>query len=62
VTYLKVLSHQFLVWLKVVWLARAKKEKNRKRFKNFPQLLRLLINVNRKAALQRKGLLIAFCQ
>jgi hypothetical protein len=34
------------------------KRKNRRRsaelFKNFPQLLRLLININRNAAVQRK--------
>jgi hypothetical protein len=39
------------------------KSKNRKRaaehFKNFSQLLRLLINVNRNAALQRNGMEIA---
>jgi hypothetical protein len=38
------------------------KSKNRKRagaFLDFSQLLRLLINVNRKAALQRKGMEIA---
>jgi hypothetical protein len=39
------------------------KSKNRKRaaehFKKFSQLLRLLINVNRNAALQRNGMEIA---
>jgi hypothetical protein len=39
------------------------KSKRRRRttecFKHFPQLLRFLINVNRNAALQRKGMLIA---
>ncbi len=39
------------------------KNKNRKRaaehFKNFPQLLQLLINVNRNTVLQRKGMEIA---
>jgi hypothetical protein len=39
------------------------KSKNRKRaaehFKNFSQLLRLLININRNAALQRNGMEIA---
>jgi hypothetical protein len=38
------------------------KSKNRRtaeHFKNFSQLLRLLINVNRNTALQRKGMEIA---
>jgi hypothetical protein len=48
------------VWQKGVLLVSANMEKNRWEFLNFPQLLRLLINVTtRNTALQRKGMEIA---